>query len=75
MMSSIKNIDWNDFKIAVPAFLTLIMMPFTYNISYGIAFSLISYLVIHAFCGDLKQIKGSSRVIALLFVATLLLTH
>ena len=75
MMASIKNIDWNDFKVSVPAFLTLAMMPFTYNISYGIAFGLISYVVISVFCGDIKKIKPSSWVIALLFVAMLLLTH
>ena len=75
MMSSIKNIDWDNFKIAVPAFLTLVIMPFTYNISYGIAFGLISYIVISVFCGDIKKIKGSSWVIAGLFIAMLLLTH
>lgn len=75
MMGSIKNIDWDNYKIAVPAFLTLAVMPFTYNISYGIAFGLISYIVISAFCGDLKKIKASSWVIAFLFVAMLLLTH
>ncbi len=75
MMGSIKNIDWDDFKVSVPAFLTLAVMPFTYNISYGIAFGLISYIVISVFCGDIKKIKGSSWVIAFLFVAMLLLTH
>ena len=75
MMASIKNIDWDNFKISVPAFLTLAVMPFTYNISYGIAFGLISYIVISVFCGDLKKIKGSSWVIAFLFIAMLLLTH
>ena len=75
MMGSIKNIDWDDFKISVPAFLTLAVMPFTYNISYGIAFGLISYIVISIFCGDFKKIKGSSWVIAFLFIAMLLLTH
>lgn len=75
MMASVKNIDWSDYKISVPAFLTLAIMPFTYNISYGIAFGLISYIVISVFCGDFKKIKGSSWVIALLFIATLLLTH
>lgn len=75
MMASIKNIDWDDFKTSVPAFLTLAVMPFTYNISYGIAFGLISYIVISVFCGDFKKIKASSWVIALLFIAMLLLTH
>ena len=75
MMGSIKNIDWNNFKVSVPAFLTLAVMPFTYNISYGIAFGLICYIVISVFCGDLKKIKCSSWVIAFLFIAMLLLTH
>lgn len=75
MMGSVKSIDWGDFKTSVPAFLTLSIMPFTYNISYGIAFGLIAYIVISVFCGDFKKIKISSWVIAFLFVAMLLLTH
>jgi len=75
MISSVKEVDWTDFKIAVPAFLTLAIMPLTYNISYGIAFGLISYIVINSFCGNLKKIKLSSWIIAALFVAMLLLTH
>ena len=75
MMASVKNIDWSNFKVSVPAFLTLALMPFTYNISYGIAFGLISYIVISVFCGDAKEIKVSSWVVAALFVAMLLLTH
>lgn len=75
MLGSVKNIDWDNLKIAIPAFLTLSVMPFTYNISYGIAFGLVSYIVISVFCGDFKKIKLSSWVIALLFVVMLLLTH
>ena len=75
MLVSIKNVNWDDLRVAIPAFLTLIIMPFTYNISYGIAFGLISYIIISVFCGDTKKIKGSSWVIAGLFVAMLLLTH
>ncbi len=75
MMGSVKNIDWDNFKVSVPAFLTLAVMPFTYNISYGIAFGLISYIIISIFCGDIKKIKASSWIIAFLFVAMLLLTH
>ena len=75
MVVSVKNIIWDDLRIAIPAFLTLAVMPFTYNISYGIAFGLITYIVISIFCGDAKKIKGSSWVVAALFVAMLLLTH
>ena len=75
MLGSVKNINWDDLKFAIPAFLTLAVMPFTYNISYGIAFGLISYIIISIFCGDGKKIKASSWVIAGLFIAMLLLTH
>ena len=75
MLVSVKNIDWDDLRIAIPAFLTLAVMPFTYNISYGIAFGLISYIAISVFCGDAKKVKASSWVIACLFIAMLLLTH
>lgn len=46
---------------------------FVYTV--GIAFGLLSYIVISVFCGEIKKIKGASWVIALLFVAMLLLTH
>ena len=75
MLVSIQNVHWNDLKVGIPAFMTLAVMPFTYNISYGIAFGLLSYIVISIFCGDAKKIKASSWVIAGLFVAMLLLTH
>ncbi|MGM9624913.1 MAG: NCS2 family permease [Eubacteriales bacterium] len=75
MMACVKNIDWTEISTALPAFLTMAMMPFTYNISYGIAFGLISYVVIHLFCGKAKEIKISTYVIAVLFMAMLLLTH
>ena len=75
MTAGIKDIDWHDTANAVFAFLTLTMTPFTYNISYGIAFGLLSYIVISVFCGEIKKIKAASWVIAALFVAMLLLTH
>ncbi|MCM1367887.1 MAG: NCS2 family permease [Roseburia sp.] len=48
MMNCVREIEWTDAAEAVPAFLTIAMMPFTYNISYGIAFGIISWLVIKA---------------------------
>ena len=75
MMGSIQNVGWSNLKNAIPSFLTLAIMPFTYNISYGIAFGLISYIVISIFCGDGKKIKGSTWVIGALFIAMLILTH
>ena len=55
MISCVKDIDWTDPSIALPAFLTMAMMPFTYNISYGIAFGLVSYVAIKVFTGKIKE--------------------
>lgn len=75
MMGSVKDIDWSDASVSVPAFLTMAMMPFTYNISYGIAFGLISYLVIKLFSGKVKDIKIGTWIITILFLAMFFLTH
>lgn len=75
MMGSVKDIDWKDVSSAVPAFLTLAMMPFTYNISYGIAFGLLSYVVIKVFAGKIREVKVGTWVITVLFLAMFFLTH
>ena len=75
MMACVKSIDWHSTDVAVPAFLTMAMMPFSYNISYGIAFGLLSYVVIKLFTGKVAEIKAGTWVITLLFLAMLLLTH
>lgn len=75
MIGCVKDIDWNDPTIALPAFLTIAMMPFTYNISYGIAFGLISYIAVCAFTGKLKKINVGTWIIAILFAAMFFLTH
>ena len=67
MIGGVKDIEWGDPCTAVPAFLTMTLMPFTYNISYGIAFGLISYIVIHAFTGKFKEIKLGTWIIGILF--------
>ncbi|MGN1456801.1 MAG: NCS2 family permease [Acutalibacteraceae bacterium] len=75
MMKSVKEIDWNDISIAVPAFLTIAMMVFTYNISYGIAFGLLSYVIIKLFTGKVKEVHITTWIITALFLAMFLLTH
>ena len=67
MIGGVKNIEWSDPAEAVPAFLTMALMPFTYNISYGIAFGLISYILIKLFTGKVKEINVGTWIIGLLF--------
>ena len=75
MLSGVKEIDWSSPEEAVPAFLTLAIMPFTYNISYGIALGLISYCFVKLFQGKIKDIHPVTVVIAALFIAMFFLTH
>ena len=75
MVACVKDIDWHDGEEALPAFLTMAMMPFTYNISYGICFGLISYVCIKVFTGKAKEISLGTWIVTALFLAMLLLTH
>ena len=75
MMTCVKDIEWTQAEVAVPAFLTVAMMPFTYNISYGIAIGIISYTIISVFTGKAKDVKGATWVIGILFALTFFLTH
>ena len=68
MMSQIKNIDWDDMGIAVPAFLTIILMPFTYNITVGIGAGFITHVVIRVVQGRAKEIHALLWLIAGLFM-------
>lgn len=70
MLTSIMNIDFTDFSEAIPAFLAIIAMPFTYSISEGIALGVISYVLIHLTSGNyrFKNIGGIIYVLAVLFV-------
>lgn len=75
MISCVRDIDWADPAVAVPSFLTLTVMPFTYNISYGIGFGLISYIFVRLFTGKAKEINAATWIISALFAAMFLLTH
>ncbi|WP_251861014.1 NCS2 family permease [Clostridium sp. Marseille-Q2269] len=68
MMSPIKEIDLEDFTEAIPAFLTIIMMPLSYSISDGIVFGVVSYIVIKALTGKVKDISLTTFIIGILFV-------
>ena len=68
MMPSIKTIHWDDYCKAIPAFVTLIMMPLAYSISDGILLGVISYVLCHAVAGKFKEISVTMWVLAALFI-------
>lgn len=68
MMANIGKVDFSDLTEAIPAFLTIAMMPLTFSIANGIAFGLISYIVLKVFTGRWREISPVALVIAALFV-------
>ena len=75
MMGCTKKIDWQNTGESVPAFLTLAIMPMTYNISYGIAFGVISHVLLRVFSGRGREVHGGTWVIAGLFTVMFLVTN
>jgi AGZA family xanthine/uracil permease-like MFS transporter len=68
MMTQIRNIDWDDIGIALPAFLTIILMPFTYNISVGIGVGFVTHVIIRAIQGRAKEVHPLLWLVSGLFV-------
>ncbi len=68
MMTQVKDIDWSDLGIAIPAFLTIILMPFTYSISVGIGAGFVSHVVIRFVQGRRKDVHPLLLVVAALFM-------
>ncbi len=68
MMTQIKGIDWDDLGIAIPAFLTIILMPFTYNISVGIGAGFVSHVVIRFIQGRRKDVHPLLLLVSGLFM-------
>jgi adenine/guanine/hypoxanthine permease len=68
MMTQIKNLDWADQGIAIPAFLTIILMPFTYNISVGIGAGFVSHVVIRIIQGRRREVHPLLFLVSILFM-------
>ena len=68
MLSSIKEIDFYDYSEAIPAFITIIAMPFCYSIAEGISFGMISYVLIKLLAGKRKDISILMYILAIVFV-------
>lgn len=69
MLSSCADIEWKDAGEAIPAFLAIAAMPFTYSISDGIMFGVISYTVINLLAGNTKRIHWIMYILTVLFIA------
>ncbi|MEG0832608.1 MAG: NCS2 family permease [Oscillospiraceae bacterium] len=74
MLSSVKKIDWSDFEAALPAFLTIAMMPFTYSIANGIGFGFISYTLLKVCHGKAKEVSATMYVLTAIFIAKFVLS-
>ncbi len=57
MVQSVREIDFHDYTVAIPAFLTIVFMPFTYNIANGISFGIVSYVVLAV----VSRLRGKSQ--------------
>ncbi len=68
MMTSITKINFSDYTDAIPAFIAIIAMPFTYSISEGIAMGIISHVVIKLLGGKRKEVSPLMYVLAVLFI-------
>jgi len=75
MLMTLRNIDWDDVEVAIPAFLTVTVMAFSYSISNGIGIGVIAYTLIKMFTGKIKEISGATWIIDILFLAMFLLSH
>ncbi|MFI6319320.1 NCS2 family permease [Nonomuraea sp. NPDC050556] len=69
MMTVARKIEWDDLELAIPAFLTVALMPFTYSITNGVGAGIIAYTVIKAARGRFDQIHWLLWVISAIFVA------
>lgn len=68
MMSPIKEIDLEDYTEAIPAFLTIIMMPLAYSIAEGIVFGMLSYVILKLITGRREEISIAMYILSILFI-------
>lgn len=73
MVSSVVNLNFDDMSEALPAFLTMVLMPFTFSIAHGIVFGMIAYVLLKSLTGKFRQISFTMWVIFVLLLSKLLL--
>ena len=73
MITSVVNVNFDDMTEALPAFLTMIMMPFAFSIAQGIIFGMLSFVFMKALSGKWKHISTTMWVIFVLFIVKMVL--
>ncbi|MDJ1138135.1 NCS2 family permease [Streptomyces iconiensis] len=73
MASNVRDIDWGDSSVGIPAFLTIATMPFTYSITNGIGIGVISFIVLRAATGRIRQVPWLLSVVGVCFLVYFLL--
>ena len=68
MMQQVRGIDWDDLEIALPAFLTIVLMPLTYSISAGIGAGFLAYVLIKLVRGKARDVHALMWVVAAMFI-------
>jgi AGZA family xanthine/uracil permease-like MFS transporter len=68
MMSQIRDLVWDDMSLAIPAFLTIALMPFTYSITNGIGAGVVSFVILRSAVGRRREVHPLMWVIAAMFV-------
>lgn len=69
MMSGAVKVDWSDYRMAIPAFLAILGMPFTFSITFGIALGIVAHTVLMAISGKVREIHPMMWVLSVLIVA------
>jgi adenine/guanine/hypoxanthine permease len=69
MLTQIRDVPWDDWSVAIPAYLAIALMPFTYSITDGIGASVIAFVAIRLVLGRVREVHPLMYVVALLFVA------
>ncbi|GAB2834626.1 NCS2 family permease [Streptomyces sp. NPDC054796] len=73
MASNVREIDWSDASVGIPAFLTLVSMPFTYSITNGIGIGVLAFIVLRAATGRIREIPWLLSVVGACFLVYFLL--
>ncbi|WP_328838490.1 NCS2 family permease [Streptomyces europaeiscabiei] len=68
LANSVREIDWADYTIAIPAFVTMVMMPFTYSITNGIGMGFITFVVLRLAAGRGREVPAAMYVVSAVFV-------